>query len=477
MKEICMTKKQYKILVVDDNSSNAELLQEIFEKEQYRIYSYTNPLEALIAAENENYDILILDIVMPEMDGFQFAKHFTKIHPETPIVFISGYGNTEKNKVKSYDMGSYGYIEKPINPRTIKAKIKSILKIKILKDELLGEKEKLDNIFKFSDDEIILTDNNFDVVSKNNRLFPLDMKNFLGALNYLNLNTAKNTLLDFKNSNKQHILININLPGHYTNANISKIYDKKGEPIGYLIIIRDVTETVKLERQRKQFIATLTHDLKTPVRAEERALQMLIDGNFGEMKTEQKEILKEILASSKFMSRMTDNLLTKYKIENDSFKIKKEANSLKKTISKCTDSIKYILESKNQVLKIKYKTKNENFYYDEIELCRVLINLISNASEYSSLNQTITVEISETQKDILIKVCDFGVGIAKEDIDHIFEEFHSSAKRFKKVGSGLGLFITKKIVDAHGGNISVESTYGKGTIFTISLPSAVSVSV
>ena len=195
MKEICMTKKQYKILVVDDNSSNAELLQEIFEKEQYRIYSYTNPLEALIAAENENYDILILDIVMPEMDGFQFAKHFTKIHPETPIVFISGYGNTEKNKVKSYDMGSYGYIEKPINPRTIKAKIKSILKIKILKDELLGEKEKLDNIFKFSDDEIILTDNNFDVVSKNNRLFPLDMKNFLGALNYLNLNTWQETLI------------------------------------------------------------------------------------------------------------------------------------------------------------------------------------------------------------------------------------------------------------------------------------------
>ena len=125
MKEICMTKKQYKILVVDDNSSNAELLQEIFEKEQYRIYSYTNPLEALIAAENENYDILILDIVMPEMDGFQFAKHFTKIHPETPIVFISGYGNTEKNKVKSYDMGSYGYIEikgKPFVGKTCLAK-------------------------------------------------------------------------------------------------------------------------------------------------------------------------------------------------------------------------------------------------------------------------------------------------------------------------------------------------------------------
>lgn len=470
MKEICMKKKPNKILIVDDNSSIALLVKQIFQDENYNIYSYTNPMEALAATENKKYDLLLLDIVMPEMSGFDFAKQFTKSHPETPIIFISGYGNTEKNQVKSYDMGSYGYIEKPINEKTIKAKIKNIIKIKLLKDELLREKEKLDNIFKFSDDEIVMTDEEFNVVSRNNRFFPVDMKNFLGTLDYLGLKKEISLISNFISSNEQHILLNINIPGYYTNANISKIYDSEGDRIGFLIIIRDVTASVKIERQKKQFIATLTHDLKTPVRAEERALQMLLNGDFGEIKPEQREILKEILASSKFMGRMTDNLLTKYKIESDNLKIRKEFNSLKKTIEKCVDSIKYILESKKQVLHINYETENEYFLYDEVELSRVLINLISNASEYSKINKKITMTISEKENQIMLSVRDNGFGIPDNEIEHIFDEFHSSAKRFKKVGSGLGLFITKKIIEAHDGSISVKSTYGKGSEFTVLIP-------
>ena len=470
MKEICMKKKQNKILIVDDNSSIAVLVKQIFKDENYKIDSYTNPVDALISTEQEMYDLLLLDIVMPEMDGFKFAKQFTVHHPETPIIFISGYGNKEKNQVKSYDMGSYGYIEKPINIKTIKAKIKSIIKIKLLKDELISEKEKLDNIFKFSDDEIILTDENFNTVSRNNRFFPIDMKNFFDTLNYLGLKNECSLISNFKISDDSHILLNINIPGRYTNANISKIYDTEGDRIGFLIIIRDVTETVKIERQKKQFIATLTHDLKTPVRAEERALQMLINGDFGEIKKEQKEILKELLASSKFMGRMTDNLLTKYKIENESFKIRKEYNSLKKTIEKCVDSIKYILESKRQVLIVNYKTEHEYFFYDDIEFSRVLINLISNASEYSQIKKRITLTVSEKDNQVSIAIKDNGFGIPDDEIEYIFDEFHSSAKRFKKVGSGLGLFITKKIIEAHNGSISVKSTYGKGSEFTVLIP-------
>ena len=470
MKEICMKKKPNKILIVDDNSSIALIVEQILKDENYIIYSFTNPMEALAATENKKYDLLLLDIVMPEMSGFDFAKQFTKSHPETPIIFISGYGNTEKNQVKSYDMGSYGYIEKPINEKTIKAKIKNIIKIKLLKDELLREKEKLDNIFKFSDDEIVMTDEEFNVVSRNNRFFPVDMKNFIGTLDYLGLKKEISLISNFISSNEQHILLNINIPGYYTNANISKIYDSEGDRIGFLIIIRDVTASVKIERQKKQFIATLTHDLKTPVRAEERALQMLLNGDFGEIKPEQREILKEILASSKFMGRMTDNLLTKYKIESDNLKIRKEFNSLKKTIEKCVDSIKYILESKKQVLHINYETENEYFLYDEVELSRVLINLISNASEYSKINKKITMTISEKENQIMLSVRDNGFGIPDNEIEHIFDEFHSSAKRFKKVGSGLGLFITKKIIEAHDGSISVKSTYGKGSEFTVLIP-------
>ncbi len=470
MEEICMKKKPNKILIVDDNISSGLLIKQIFTDENYEIESYTNPVDALIYTERKKYDILLVDIVMPEMDGFEFAKSFALNHPETPVVFISGYGNTEKNQIKSYDMGSFGYIQKPLNAKTIKAKIKNIIKTKLLKDELLREKEKLDNIFRFSSDEIILTDGNFDIITKNNRFFPINMKNFLETLKSFRLKKEIDLIKQFISSRQKHTSLDINIPGYCTNANLSKIYDTKGVRIGFLIIIRDITQSVMVERQKKQFIATLTHDLKTPVRAEERAIKMLIDGNFGEIQEEQKEILKEILSSSKFMGRMTDNLLTRYKIENDSFRLNKELNSLKNTIEKCVENIKYILESKNQTLKINYNTANEYFIYDEIEFSRVIINLISNASEYSKTGKNIIFTILEEDNKLQLKVKDNGYGIPDDEIEHIFDEFYSSAKRFRKVGSGLGLFITKKIIEAHNGSISVESTYGEGSEFTILLP-------
>ena len=96
--------------------------------------------------------------------------------------------------------------------------------------------------------------------------------------------------------------------------------------------------------------------------------------------------------------------------------------------------------------------------------------MISNASEYSKTGKNIIFTILEEDNKLQLKVKDNGYGIPDDEIEHIFDEFYSSAKRFRKVGSGLGLFITKKIIEAHNGSISVESTYGEGSEFTILLP-------
>ena len=230
------------------------------------------------------------------------------------------------------------------------------------------------------------------------------------------------------------------------------------------------TEEFKIEEQRDQFIETLTHDLKTPVRAEKRALELLYDGSFGELTKEQKDIIKEILNSSRYMMRMTNNILTKYKIDNNKYKIFKRQYSIKQSVQDCLDSLKYLFEGANQTIKIISNLQTDIFEYDEREIKRVLTNLIANASEYSPNNPNIFITLEQDELNLKLSIKDEGCGISKETLKTIFDEEQTFKPRFKKVGSGMGLFIVKKIMEAHNGSIVVKSEENKGSTFTLFIP-------
>lgn len=139
----------------------------------------------------------------------------------------------------------------------------------------------------------------------------------------------------------------------------------------------EISLTKKVVSQKEQFIATLTHDLKTPIRAESRALQLMLDGVFGALTQEQHEIVKEIYNSSRFMAHMTDNLLARYKIDKKEVSLRKEKCSFKSTVEKCVENVKYLLDEKNQHIKVMNSLVDEEFCYDELEIMRVLNNLLN----------------------------------------------------------------------------------------------------
>ena len=132
--------------------------------------------------------------------------------------------------------------------------------------------------------------------------------------------------------------------------------------------------------------------------------------------------------------------------------------------------MKYLLDEKNQHIKVMNSLVDEEFCYDELEIMRVLNNLLNNASSYSPEKSEINVKIIQEDGFARVSVADNGPGIKPEDLKTVFNELKTNAKTFKKVGSGLGLFISKKIVESHGGKISVESEPGKGSCFTFTLP-------
>ncbi|UKI41690.1 MAG: hypothetical protein L6V95_01070 [Candidatus Melainabacteria bacterium] len=139
----------------------------------------------------------------------------------------------------------------------------------------------------------------------------------------------------------------------HIDMSLTKIFNKEGDLTGFMAIVRDISEDIEIEQQKDTFIATLTHDLKTPIRAQIQALDLLIKGQFGLITNDVKDVLEEVRASCDFMKNMTDNLLLKYKSDKGQLKICKEMNNLKQLFEKCSNNLKYVLNQKTTSFMLK----------------------------------------------------------------------------------------------------------------------------
>ena len=225
-----------------------------------------------------------------------------------------------------------------------------------------------------------------------------------------------------------------------------------------------------LNEQSETFIAALTHDLKSPILAEQNIIRQMLAGKFGTVNPTQAELLTEILNSRDYMKRMIDNLLIRYKATSNNFEITKEISNYQDILETAIKEVSHITTAKDQKLNISYKAKTFELPLDKTEIKRVLVNLLANSAEYMASNGKIKVLVDEDEKSIITKIKDSGYGIPKEELPHIFEKNVTYAKKYRKIGSGLGLYIAKTIINAHGGEIFAESELNKGSTFTFTLP-------
>lgn len=462
------------ILIVENNERSIELISDILDVFEMNLYSSLKTNQIYKFLTTIKFDLLIINANKYDIALMETIKK-SKMNSKTPILFITN-DNSVCQEINIKTMGLYNYIEKPINMIRLRTQVFNIIKLEKLKALLWTEKEKLDNVLEFSNNEIILMDIDFNIVSRNKKvlLFSEKAKKIQDFLwhepriinaQFLNFKVSDLKILKIKTQVKTgQELIHIDM-------SLTKIFNKDSQLTGFMAIVRDITEDIEIEQQKDTFIATLTHDLKTPIRAQLQALDLLIYGQFGSISDGVKTVLEEVRASCDFMKNMTDNLLLKYKSDKGQLKIYKEKNNLKKLLEKCSNNLKYVLNQKQQVLCINYKTKVEILEYDAIEIERVINNLITNASEYTPNEGKIVVNIlDKNNNEIEIEIIDGGIGMTEEYCKIIFDKFVSSAKKYRKIGSGLGLYISRKIIIAHGGDIKVSSKQNVGTKFSISLP-------
>lgn len=256
---------------------------------------------------------------------------------------------------------------------------------------------------------------------------------------------------------------------HWYSINKTPLFDDNGNLYAISTFGRSIEQEKRISEQRETYIATLSHDLKTPTIAQVRALELMLSGQFGEFNQEQKEMLKLTLDSCNYMYDMVYTLLSTYKFENGDISLNFSSFNLTKTIEESIQEVSNLAEENS--ITVEFSNNSEYMVVaDKIEMKRVVINLLSNAINYAFSNSRVVVSINKSGKNLELLVKNSSPYIEPSVMKGLFRKYVSHSDKFNKVGVGLGLYLSKKIVEAHGGKIIAKSFKNQSNIFGFSIP-------
>lgn len=224
------------------------------------------------------------------------------------------------------------------------------------------------------------------------------------------------------------------------------------------------------EELKENFITNLTHDFRTPLIAENRTLEILLSENEKPNAKEKKDLLKSLLKNNVHLLDMVNVLLNTYKFESGMLTLEKKPVSLKPLIEQCFEQLKTLQEEKDIIFNLDCPPDIPEIKADYGLIKRCFLNLITNAIENIPKKSTINVSCWEVDDNIKISIEDNGPGIPEEVVKQLFDRYYAGRRTERKIGSGLGLYICKQLIEAHGGTIEVDSVPGEYSDFIITIP-------
>lgn len=247
--------------------------------------------------------------------------------------------------------------------------------------------------------------------------------------------------------------------------------EQNKKTIGFVVILRNITEYKELDSAKTNFIATVSHEFKTPISSIKMSLQLLENERVGILNEEQKNLIESIKDDANRLLNTTSELLNITQVETGNIQLAIVPTAPKDILIYAVNANKTQAEQKQIQLKIDCPEELPQVLTDSEKTAWVLINLISNAIRYSHDNSIINLSIIADNQHVKFVVKDTGQGIAPQYKDKVFDRYFR-VPGTKKEGTGLGLAISKEFIEAQGGQISVESDFGAGSIFTVALAKA-----
>jgi signal transduction histidine kinase len=235
--------------------------------------------------------------------------------------------------------------------------------------------------------------------------------------------------------------------------------------------VHEVTERVQLDTQRKDFVATLAHDLQTPVIASDRALALILNKLQATAAPDAINLLSMLKKNNESLLHMIESLLDLYHYEAGAQALYFDDVDLKLLACACIDELLPLAHEQGLEIKSQFLDDLAHVSADRTAIRRVILNLLDNAIKFTPAGGLIEVSGEREENCVVLRVKDNGVGIPLADRSHLFERYwHGTTRKTFKNSNGLGLFLCKQIMDSHHGRIECHSDVGKMTVFSITLP-------
>ena len=350
------------------------------------------------------------------------------------------------------------------------------------KDSVSSQKNKLDEVLAAIIDGIIAIDFNKNIILTNKaaeELTGFSQQELLGQNieKYLNLfvdneevsassycqpNFSKSANLVGKDGKQAKINLLSASSGSNPNANLSCI-----------LILHDLSKEEELERMKLDFVSMASHELRTPLTSIVGYLSVFFNENKGKIEKEEMDLVDKALISGRELLILVQNLLSVNKIERVQMFVSAQPMDYLPVLSKSVENLKSIANQKNIVLNLNIPAENlPKVLSDPLKIEEVITNLVANAINYTNPGGKVDVSLQISPAEITTTISDTGIGIPQEAIPHLFNKFFrvSNSTQQASKGTGLGLYISKSIIDKLNGKIWVESEYGKGSKFSFTLP-------
>ena len=251
----------------------------------------------------------------------------------------------------------------------------------------------------------------------------------------------------------------------------SPVRDDRGTFLGRVWTLREVTQQRELDRLKDEFVATVSHELRTPLTSMMGFLEMIREGEAGQLNDEQKRFLAIVYRSSERLQRLVGDLLFVARLDANGLQLQFGDVRVDDVVRDCVESTSALARSREIVLRSELQ-EVQPVWADRERLSQLVSNLLSNAIKFTPAGGSVTARTFAENGDAVIQIEDTGIGIPKVEQDRLFQRFFRSSTATEQAipGTGLGLVISKAIAEAHGGGISVRSDRGAGTCFTVRLP-------